>query len=186
MANQRRRRGAPCRGRPLSYLLLLGAVSLLFLGCAEEEPPPLVIEDHSGWARTTNRTLDFPVPGHGDGERRIFINAVGATVQQPASEESPWEYPEGTVIVKEVYEAPAPPEDAPPSMLTIMVKRPDHPSSRGGWVWLTKQPGSEEQRIFTEQFCVTCHANANEEHPYGEGNPAEQFRDYVYYPYTGE
>jgi hypothetical protein len=30
-------------------------------------------------------------------------------------------------------------------------------------------------------FCVTCHANANEKHPYGDRNPREEFRDYVFF-----
>jgi len=30
-------------------------------------------------------------------------------------------------------------------------------------------------------FCITCHANANEKQSYGDGNPAEEFRDYVYF-----
>lgn len=127
--------------------------------------------------------LTFPVPGHGAGERRIFINPVGETVEPPQDSSEPWNYPSGTIIVKEVYPSPDPPDDAPPDSLLVMVKDPEHPLSRGGWIWLSKEPGSEDERIFTEQFCVTCHANANEEHPYGDGNREEQFRDYVYYPF---
>lgn len=159
---------------------------LLLSGCQEqEEPSPLVTVDHSGWSRTTTMPLTFPVPGHGSGERRIFINPVGETVEPPADSSEPWRYPTGTIIAKEVYPSADPPEDAPPDSLLIMVKDPQHPLSRGGWVWLSKEPGSEEERIFTEQFCVTCHANANEEHPYDDGNREGQFRDYVYYPFRG-
>lgn len=172
------------------YLLPLGllALALLLLGGCErsEEPELLVTTDHEEWTRTTTTPLTFPVPGHGSGERRIYINPVGETVEPPVSSEEPWEYPEGTIILKEIYPSPDPPEDAPPDSLTIMVKQPDHPMSRGGWVWLVKEPGSDEERVFAEQFCVTCHANANEEHPYGDGNPEGQFRDYAYYPYRGE
>mgnify|MGYP006272803175 CR=1 FL=1 len=186
--NSRREERSTHRRSGSPLLLMVALASLLLpVGCAgDEEPPPLVIEDHSGWSRTTTATLNFPVPGHGAGERKIFINPRGEEVEQPESASEPWNYPEGTVIVKEVYAEPDPPEDAPPSSLAIMVKAPDHPSNRGGWVWIGKEPGSDEQRIFTEQFCVTCHTNANEEHPYNDGNPEEQFRDYVYYPYTGE
>jgi hypothetical protein len=36
-------------------------------------------------------------------------------------------------------------------------------------------------------FCITCHSNANEKHPYGDGNANEEFRDYVYFvPGEGE
>jgi hypothetical protein len=185
------RQGYTARSRLLGAALLRWVVLLFALfvlsGCqGTEEPELMVTTEHEEWARTTTNPLTFPVPGHGAGERRIFINPLGESVEPPASPEEAWEYPEGTIILKEVYPSPDPPEDAPPDSLAIMVKQPDHPMSRGGWVWLVKQPGSEEERIFTEQFCITCHANANEKHPYGDGNPHEQFRDYVYYPYRGE
>jgi hypothetical protein len=167
-------------------LCLLLAAATLFTGCEEsKEQTPLVTVDHSDWARTTTMPLTFPVPGHGSGERRIFINPLGESVEPPEDAEGRWRYPVGTIIVKEVYPSPDPPEDAPPDSLVIMVKEPHHPMSRGGWIWLSKEPGSGEERIFTEQFCVTCHANANEQHPYDDGNRNEQFRDYVYYPFRG-
>ena len=139
------------------FLLSLFSLPLLVSACTGEAEAGLLVQvDHSDWAQTTAEHLSFPVPGHGDGQRRIFINAVGQTG-----------------------------EGVTPQSLAIMVKDPDHPMSRGGWVWLSKDPDSGEERIFDEQFCVTCHANANEEHPYSDGNREGQFRDFVFYPYWG-
>ncbi|MFW6329744.1 MAG: cytochrome P460 family protein, partial [Alkalispirochaetaceae bacterium] len=166
--------------RAIPLLLLPAAFAVLILGCAGDgEQEPLVTGNHENWSRTTTETLDFPVPGHGGGARRIFINPTGETVEPPDSAQEPWDYPDGTIIVKEIYSSSDPPEDVPPDSLTIMVKDRDHPMSRGGWVWITKSPGSDRETIFTEQFCVTCHANANEEHPYGDNNREGQFRDYT-------
>lgn len=166
--------------------VLVIAALLLLLGCERDSGEErFVTVDHAGWARTTSERLDFQVPGHGAGARRIYINPVGETVEPPASADEAWDYPQGTIIVKEVYASANPPEDAPPERLAIMVKNPDHPMSRGGWIWIGKSPGSDEERVFTEQFCVTCHANANEQHPYSDRNREGQFRDYTFYPYWG-
>ncbi|MFW6251448.1 MAG: cytochrome P460 family protein [Alkalispirochaetaceae bacterium] len=187
LQGERDRSGGSRLASALLWSSLLLLPLLLLTGCQGSERADLLVRtEHDGWARTTTDSLSFPVPGHGSGERRIFINEVGERVEPPSSREEGWDYPQGTVILKEVYPSPDPPQDAPPDSLAIMVKQPDHPMSRGGWVWIVKQPGSGEERIFTEQFCITCHANANEKHPYGDGNAREEFRDYVFYPYSDE
>lgn len=35
--------------------------------------------------------------------------------------------------------------------------------------------------MFTGNFCVTCHTNANEGHPHFDKNKNLEFRDYVYF-----
>jgi two-component system, sensor histidine kinase YesM len=35
-----------------------------------------------------------------------------------------------------------------------------------------------KEAVFMGNFCITFHANANEKHPCGDGNPNEEFRDY--------
>jgi hypothetical protein len=67
---------------------------------------------------------------------------------------------------------------------SFMVKEPGDPRAKCGWLWITKEQGGEE-RVFEGNFCVTCHANANERHPYFDGNPREEFRDYVFFPPLG-
>jgi hypothetical protein len=65
-------------------------------------------------------------------------------------------------------------------MATVMVKAPDDPRAKGGWIWLVKDLASGKETVFTTNYCVTCHANANEKHPYGDKNPGEEFRDYLF------
>jgi len=62
-----------------------------------------------------------------------------------------WDFPVGTIIVKEVYQTPKPAPGEQPVQLTIMVKAPNDPHSQGGWLWIT------------------------------DGNPDEEFSDYVYF-----
>jgi hypothetical protein len=92
-----------------------------------------------------------------------------------------WDFPEDTVIVKEVYASAYPGPGEKPIQLTIMAKDPTDRRAQGGWLWITKDLPDGRESVFTGNFCVTCHANANERHPYGDGNPDEEFRDYVYF-----
>jgi hypothetical protein len=83
--------------------------------------------------------------------------------------------------VKEVYQTSKPAEGELPIQLTIMVKAPKDPRSQGGWIWLTRDLPDGKEEVFRGNYCITCHDNANEKHPYGDGNPKEEFRDYVYF-----
>jgi hypothetical protein len=154
------------------------SMMLWVTGCAPESPEYLGA-DYSKWHRTVEQDLTATVPGHGAGLRRIYINSVGTNVPT----EGTIRYPEGTVIIKEVYPVSDPPPEEEPRLLTGMVKAPEVPESRGGWVWVLREVESGEETVFAEEYCITCHANANESHPYGDGNPNEVFRDFVFYPY---
>jgi len=44
-------------------------------------------------------------------------------------------------------------------------------------------PGTAKETVITEEFCITCHGNANESHPYGDKNPNNEYRDYLFFPY---
>ena len=151
---------------------------VLVAGCTADSPP-LLGHDYTAWEQTTTAVLDFPVPGHGDGLRQIYANpAVFETV---LNADGSITYPAGAIFVKEVYASSNPDPDAEPAMLLGMVKRPDDEHARGGWVWISRDPESGAETLFDDEFCVTCHANANESHPYGTGNPTEAFRDYVFH-----
>ena len=71
----------------------IAVVAVLLASCARQtavQVPP----DYRSWKRTTDETLDYPIPGHMDRLRRIYINAVGETVT--VSEEAGrtvWDYP---------------------------------------------------------------------------------------------
>ena len=64
-----------------------------------------------------------------------------------------------------------------------MIKAPEHEHARGGWLWVVKDLESNEERIIDYRLCFDCHADANDRHPYGDGNPEGEDRDYVFLPY---
>jgi len=159
-------------------------VFLLF-NCTTDKT--LLPDEHLSWQRTTEIELDYPIPGHEDHYRRIFINDIGRSVQvsEEGSEVS-YRYPPGTVIIKEVYDEAAYNPQSKPALLTAMVKNPEHPDARSGWVWVVKNLEKGTEEIIEEEFCVTCHAAANTPHPYGDKNISGEFRDFVFFPYDGK
>jgi hypothetical protein len=160
---------------------LLAAICIL-AGCSEKKQPVFATLDYHSWKKTTDVVLNYPIPGHQDRFRIPRMNDVGFTAK-PSMDNGKrrWDFPEGTIIVKEVYQTSKPAPDELPIQLTIMVKAPSDPHSQGGWLWITRDLPDGKEAVFMGNFCITCHANANEKHPYGDGNPNEEFRDYVYF-----
>ena len=170
---------------PLKFwvsLVPLLALSGLFGSCTAANTVVYATPDYPTWRRTTNVILDYPIPGHQNRFRIPRMNGVGFTAK-PIIENGKrrWDFPEGTVIVKEVYQTPKPEPGEAPIQLTIMVKAPKDPHAQGGWLWITRDLPNGKESVFMGNFCITCHANANEKHPYGDGNPNEEFREYVYF-----
>lgn len=159
---------------------------VLFIGSAcvaEKESPSWVPDNYADWASTVADTLDYDIPGHEWELRIIHMNEIGQSVV-PLEENGRlrYEYPEGTVIVKENF---AKSTDQAPTQLTLIKKESDHPDSLGGWLWVSKSMDTGAERLFSDEFCFTCHKNANERHPYGDQNRSLEFRDYVFYPWRG-
>ncbi|MEM5947026.1 cytochrome P460 family protein [Spirochaetia bacterium 38H-sp] len=166
----------------MKKLFLFSIFIMLFFSCSAGKKDYTIEDDYRSWKRTTNIELDYPIPGHGSAYRRIYINPTGENVK--IEKKGNWEsyiYPEGTVIVKEIFnKKPAGEEKA--DILTAMIKAPNDPNSKNGWVWIMQRGNTAT--IITDPFCVTCHENANESHPYGDGNPGAVFRDFVFFPYN--
>lgn len=163
-------------------VLAVLAVFTGFTGCTEKAEELHVPDNYSSWRRVNDVELDYPIPGHESNYRIIYMNDIGfeaETVKAGGKEEL--HYPAGTIIAKAVYEGLNPEPGADPVMVTAMIKNPDHPNARGGWVWTVKNLGTGEEQIIEGQFCFTCHSAANESHPYADGNPREEFRDYVFF-----
>jgi hypothetical protein len=132
--------------------------------------------------------LNYPVPGHRDNCRVIYINPIGESVT--ISEENGrvhYKYPEGTLIGKEIYKGLEPPEDGEePIELTVMLKASEHPKAQQGWLWIVKNFETATESTLERKFCIECHANANEAHPYGDRNSNNESRDFVYFPPASE
>lgn len=159
--------------------ILMVALALAACGRGEEVYAP---PDYRTWARTTETVLDYPIPGHEDHLRIPRMNPKGFEARpRSVGGRMSWVFPEDTLIVKEVFASAHPGPGEEPVQLTIMAKDPKDPRSQAGWLWITKSLPGGQETVFTGNYCVTCHANANETHPYGDHNPDEEFRDYVYF-----
>lgn len=164
--------GASCMLSILAFLV----------ACTGRQTIVYATPDYHSWKKTTNVVLDYPIPGHQNRFRVPRMNEIGFTAKPTLENgKSHWDFPDGTIIVKEVYATPRPAPGEQPIQLTIMVKAPRDPHSQGGWLWITRDLPNGKESVFMGNFCITCHANANEKHPYGDGNPKEEFRDYVYF-----
>lgn len=166
--------------KKLCIMLTVSALSMS--SCVKRDSQEaLVPADYTSWASTVEGPLSYEIPGHTLAIRKIYINRSGTTVV-PVNRDGRilYDYPIGTVILKENYSSE---ESESPDNLTVMVKNPSHPASRGGWVWVSKDVSSGEERLFSDEFCFTCHQNANERHPYSDKNAAREFRDFVFYPW---
>jgi hypothetical protein len=168
------------------FLLSLPWLFIMCLSCSRDERGALVPEasQYRRWDQPIPVILDYSIPGHENNRRRIYINSTGTQVQlQKRSNRMYWDYPEGTIIVKEIIAGLEGEDTDAPFQITAMIKAPEDPQSRGGWLWVSKGVDSPEETIIDWEFCFDCHANANEPHPYGDGNAANEFRDYVFHPY---
>lgn len=161
-------------------------IVLAVFACAAAAAAPLLPGDWSKWTRTTDLLLNYRIPGHEDRFRIPFINDVGKAVTTTARDgRTVWEYPKGTIILKEAYKdltAPAPGEK--PISVYGMVKDPKNPKARGGWVWVVRDVASKQESIFTSPMCIDCHSYANAPHPYGDKNPKGENRDFVFLPFV--
>lgn len=164
-------------------IVFLAAGLLGGCGGGDGETVARVPADYRTWPSPVAEPLTHPIPGHESLYRRIYINQTGTGVDPTeANGNIVYDYPAGTVIVKESY----PNEDGTGDpQLTAMVKDPSHPSARHEWVWIMKPGPNAFERVIENQFCATCHENANRPHPYGDQNPRAEFRDFVFYPYVG-
>lgn len=175
------RNGRPVLSGCLAAIWLVLALAGLGLlaGCAAPGPVRLIPAAYRDWPALAE-PVNYAIPGHGTNQRRMFIDPRGAAALGGAAA-GEVRFPDGTVIVKEVYGSsqPAPGED--PQMLTAMVKAPQDPRAKGGWLWVMRPYASGDETVLASEFCLTCHANANEAHPYGDKNPQGAFRDYVFF-----
>jgi Cytochrome P460 len=166
----------------LRWVPVVIITALILSGCTGKETAvKLVPTDYSQWKHPVEEMLTYEIPGHTLDARLIYINEIGTGVTAgEVNGQVRYDYPVGTIVLKENYETP---ESEIPKNITVMIKDPSHPDAKGGWVWIAKNVGTGEETIFDEEFCITCHQNANERHPYGDKNSSREYRDYVFYPW---
>lgn len=172
----------------LGSVLAVSMVMTVLISCNRDDgsKASFIPDDYSSWTKLNREELNYPIPGHMNNYRTVYINKTGEDPDiTERGDELSYSFPEGTIIVKEVYHGLEIEEEDKPFQLTVMIKDPNNSQARGGWLWVVKDLATNEETVFTHEFCVTCHANANEKHPYGDENPKEEFRDYVFFaPYV--
>ena len=85
--------------KPLIFLCAFLSGLLLLVSCRKQEEEPLIpgAQEYQSWDQPVAEILDYPIPGHENNRRRIFINAAGTEVRVDRRENRAyWEYPEGT------------------------------------------------------------------------------------------
>jgi hypothetical protein len=170
------------------HRFLISTVVCVALASSCAQKKDLIPADYTTWERTVKEVLKYPIPGHISSYRKIYINETGekTTETKDKNGRDTYLYPDGTIIVKELYDAATYTDNSKPQSLTVMIKDAKDPLARGGWLWIMKALPDGKERIIGSSFCITCHANANEPHPYGDHNPDGDFRDYVFLPYQNE
>lgn len=146
----------------------------------------LVPADYARWERETKLATTDRIPGHEERFRISYINPTGESVTPTVKDGvRSWEYPVGTIIVKEGYAQAQPPVAGDqPSRVYAMIKKPDDPRAKGGWIWVVREGRGSRESIIDAPYCVDCHSYANQPNPYGDRNPQAEFRDDVYIPYV--
>jgi hypothetical protein len=161
------------------------ALACALCTCAAAGAAPLLPADWSKWMRTTDAALNYRIPGHEDHYRIPYINPVGTAVTTTVKDgKVTWDYPKGTIIVKESYQSLLPPVPGEkPLRLYAMIKDPKNPRARGGWVWVLRDVATKKETVFDSPLCIDCHGYANGPHQYGDRNPGAEFRDFVFFPW---
>jgi len=135
-------------------LAALVAITGAVAGCGDAvQPDP--IGDYTAWYKVETWGN---VPGHGDSYRIIYANDVARTYRGG-------QYPEGTILVKEVYDragtadAPAPGKLQYVAIMRRLGAAPEAYTDEGGWLFTaTDKPGGDETHY---GYCWNaCHAAA--------------------------
>ncbi len=149
-------------------LIVLGGGTFFYLYTAETTPISYHWEGYKNWYKTTGNT---PVTGdetrflggkhRGDeGYRVIYINAIGEPINKA---KGPYNYPEGTVVVKEQYKTKDSYESGSKPDLSIMIKLAKGASPpTGDWGYVTDfRRKIHSGRSSNAEFCGGCHSAAN-------------------------
>ena len=164
----------------------LWALGVMLAVCPSAAADSLIPADYREWEKLTDIPLNYPIPGHLDHYRIPYINRSGTQVSaEDRKGRLTYTYPKGTIIVKETYQGlETPKPGAVPILLYAMIKDPENPKARGGWIWVLWDVAAGTERVYESPLCFTCHSAANDTYPYGDGNRNREFRDYVFFPYV--
>jgi len=143
-------------------LVALGAAGILVAGCAGVTAPFRDADprwaDYESWTRVTDEPSTGPSPGLGavhkgpEGYRHVYVNDAG---RDTILGDGPYEYPEGTVIVKEQYDDLAALESGEGAEVTVSLKIADvEGAGKDNWQWADSYKSSAGDSA----FCSGCHS----------------------------
>ncbi|MEM7377319.1 MAG: cytochrome P460 family protein [Pseudomonadota bacterium] len=148
--------------KTLGLAALAGAAAVVITACASLGTPDPQWADYKTWTKVTEGKVTTGDPTGvlggvhegAEGYRDIFVNNTGVDTLMGSA---PYNYPIGTVLVKEQYPTEAAWAAQKKPNLTIMVKVADDSSNpMTNWAWspsYTKAAGASN-------FCAGCHAVA--------------------------
>lgn len=140
-------------------VLVAGCASLPFLG----KPDPRWA-DYKSWTKITegepstgaSQALGGVHMGE-EGYRDVYVNDVGLEM---ITGDGPYDFPEGTVVVKEQYENEAAWKAGKGAAHTISLKIADNPGTTSAdWNWALGYTGKVQAHI-DDPNCVACHTAA--------------------------
>ena len=152
----------PARPAPLAI-----APAVLLAGCASlpnpfAEPDPRWA-DYKGWTRVNDEPSTGQSPGLGavhkgaEGYRVVYVNDVGRdTILSAGDADGDYDYPEGTVVVKEQYDDEAAylaGAAAGEVDITVSLKVAETEDRAANWRWATGYTASADDSA----FCSGCH-----------------------------
>ena len=148
------RRAAPLASCALGAIALGGCASLV----APFRDADRRWADYEAWTRVTEEPSTGPSPGLGavhrgpEGYRLVYVNDVGRDVMLG---DGPYEYPAGTVVVKEQYADEAAWASGEGADVTVSVKVADVAGAgAANWRWADGYKGEAKESA----FCAGCHS----------------------------
>jgi hypothetical protein len=151
----------------MNYLktLLVLSVAVLFTACASKDYSKITNnnwKNFKSWTKVTSLkpetgdTTGFLAGVHkgSKGYRDVFVNSIG---EKALLGSAPYNFPKGTVIVKEQFDDLAAYEKQVATDLTIMVKLKDSDTlSADNWGFAE----SQDAEVKANNFCSSCHSIA--------------------------
>ena len=149
----------------LKPLIVIGVSGAVLAGCASVNPfskPDPRWADFKSWTKMTERvkptgdptgTLQVVHKGP-TGYRDVYVNDIGKDVLLGAA---PYNFPEGSVVVKHQFDNKADWEAGKNGDVTVSVKAMDDGTrNKDNWIWAA----SYKAKAGPSDFCSTCHTAA--------------------------
>ena len=150
----------------LKVAIIAGVSSTVLAGCASVNPfskPDERWADFESWTKITEghgeptgdpSNLLGPVHKGENGYRDVYVNDIGKDVLMG---EPPYNFPEGTVVVKHQFDNKADWEAGKNGEVTVSLKSADNGQrSKDNWTWAA----GYKSKAGPSDFCANCHTAA--------------------------